>query len=282
MKTYGSNFHQATELAGRFRGKAIWIVGSDPSLSTYPDNFLDDKVGISLHLAHVKFPRATFRYSSEYDRSKYLLPLYGEYHTLPLIAAMPMYGVTRGQTLELLKDNSEVYFHRMVSYLPTGVRGEVDPAFTRFKVAQTRKNEASIWGGHGSCLHTCIYMAVLMGASEINLIGCGHGMYGGGTEHFAAVEGAHREIRPGYKSFDDPTDSVPIIEQTCALRDACAAEGIAFNWYREYSPALDRLLEIDQAWFADMKLKSRRKRRLSRILYWGLIKRPYTRLISRF
>jgi hypothetical protein len=250
-------------------------------LSSYPDSFLDDKVGITLHLAHVKFPRAAFRYSSEYDRSKYLLPLYPEYRTQPLIAALPMYGVTREDTLELLKDNDEVYFHRMVSYLPTGVRGEVDPAFTAFKVAQTRRNEARVWGGHGSCLHTCIYMAVLMGASEINLIGCGHGMYGGGLEHFAAVEGAHHEIRPGYKSFDDPTDSVPIIEQTCALRDACLAQGIGFKWHREYAPGLDDFLEIDQAWYADMRLRARRKFKLSRRIYWALLKRPYTRLVGR-
>jgi hypothetical protein len=282
--TFGNAaFHDAGELHDRYEGEAVWIVGSDPSLSGYPDSFLDGKVGITLHLAHVKFPQATFRYSSELDRSKYLLPLYKEYRSLPLIAAMPMYGVSMEATLDLLGDNAEVYFHRMVSYLPTGVRGEVSQEFTRFKVAQTRRGEAGVWGGHGSCLHTCVYMAVLMGASEINLIGCGHGMYGGGTEHFAAVEGAHNAIRPGYKSFDDPTDSVPCIEQTRALQGACLAEGIGFNWYRAYSPAMDDRLAIDEAWFADMqaRAKAMRKVKLSRKLGRALIKRPYTRIIAR-
>jgi hypothetical protein len=280
IRTTGSNFHDARELHGRFDGSPVWIVGSDPSLSGYPDDFLDGKVGITLHLAHVKFPRATFRYSSEYDRSKYLLPLYPEYAALPLIAAVPMYGVTKKATYELLADGAEVYFHLMRNYPPTGVRGEIDPRFTRFKVAQTRRGEASVWGGHGSCLHTCVYMAVLMGASEINLIGAGHGMYGGGSEHFSAVEGAHHEMRPGYKTFDDPTDSVPCIQQTLALRDACLAEGIGFNWHREYSPAMDRPMEIDEAWFAGMKERAKRRYKLSKRLYWALLKRPYTRIVS--
>jgi hypothetical protein len=281
MKFSIPQFHDVRSLYNRFKGTPLWIAGSDPSLSTYPDSFLEDKTGITLHLAHVKFPRSTFRYSSELDRSKYLLSLYDEYRTQPLIAALPMYGVTPRDTFELLKRNEEVYFHTMVSYLPTGVRGEVDPAFSRFKVHQTRANRATVWGGHGSCLHTCIYMAVLMGASEINLIGCGHGMYGGGLEHFADVAQAHNTIRPGNKSFHDPKDLLPVIDQTCALRDACREEGIGFNWYREYSPGMDRVLEIDKAWYADMQVRARRTFKLSRRLYWAAIKRPYTRYISR-
>jgi len=64
--------HSIKRLYMKHRGESIWIVGSDPSLSNYPDSFLDDKNGITLHLAHLKFPNATYRYSSEYDRSEYL------------------------------------------------------------------------------------------------------------------------------------------------------------------------------------------------------------------
>ena len=95
-------FPEVSALRNRHKGAAIWIAGSDPSLTGYPDSFLDDKVGITLHLAHVKFPRSTFRYSSQYDRSQLLLRDYPEHRTRPLIAALPMYGVTRRQTRELL------------------------------------------------------------------------------------------------------------------------------------------------------------------------------------
>jgi hypothetical protein len=274
-------FHDAAVLYNRHKGKPIWIAGSDPSLSGYPSTFLDDKIGITLHLAHVKFPRSTYRYSSEYDRSQFLLSKHEEYCSQPLIAALPMYGTTKQATLDLLNSNQEVYFHRMLSYMPTGVRGEVDQEFTLFKIRQTQRNATNIWGGHGSCLHTCIYIAVLMGAAEINVIGCGHGMYGGGLEHFEAVEGVHHATRPGYKSFDDPTDSVPIIDQTCALRDGCRAAGIAFNWFREYSDPMSQLMEIDPDWYAARRAQARRKYKMSHRLYWALVKRPYSRIVSR-
>jgi len=276
-----AGFHDAQDLYNRHKGEPIWIAGSDPSLAGYPDAFLDHKIGVTLHLAHVKFPRSTYRYSSEYDRSRFLLSKHAEYRSQPLIAALPMYGVTQKATMELLKDNQEVYFHRMLSYMPTGVRGEVDAEFSLYKIRQTQKNAAHFWGGHGSCLHTCIYMAVLMGAAEINLIGCGHGMYGGGLEHFEAVESTHHAMRPGYKSFDDPKDSVPIIDQTCALRDGCRVAGIAFNWYLEYSDPMGRCIEIDPDWYAMRHEQARRKFKMSHRIYWALVKRPYYRIMSR-
>ena len=115
MKFNSKNFRDARELYRAMAGKPVWIAGSDPSLSGYPDSFFDDKVAITLHLAHMKFPNATFRYSSEYDRSEYLLAKDGGYAKRPLIAAYPMYGKTKKETLELLSKNEKVYFHKMVS-----------------------------------------------------------------------------------------------------------------------------------------------------------------------
>lgn len=193
--------HDAIELHGRHTGKEIWIAGSDPSLSEYPDDFFKDKISISLHLAHQKFPDATYRYSSEYDRSTHLKEVDPLYKQGPLIAALPMYGKTVAETKALVSDFREVYFHRMVNYPPTGIRGEVDEAFTDWKVRQTLAGKARIWGGHGTCLHTAFYMAILLGAKSVHLIGAGHGLYHPELEHFAEVEGTHHEMRPGYRSF---------------------------------------------------------------------------------
>ncbi|HCM26001.1 MAG TPA: hypothetical protein DIC34_05545 [Treponema sp.] len=235
-----------------------------------------------MHLSHKKFPEATYRYSSEYDRSEHLIAIDPIYREKPLIAAMPMYGKTCRETKELLSDFREVYFHRMVSYPPTGVRGEVDPSFTLWKVARTLAGKAKVWGGHGTCLHTAIYMAVLMGAGEINLIGCGHGMYKPETEHFAAVESEHHEMRPGYRSFSDPVEHVPLIEQTLALADACRAHGIRFEWYRTFTAAMDDKIVIDPEWLAEQKVRSERKFGLARTLYWAFAKRPLNRVINLF
>ena len=115
MKFQEKNFHDIHEINGNFKGKSIWIAGSDPTLDTYPQSFFDDKISITLHLAHLKFPAATFRYSSEYDRSTYLAKFRNEYATLPLIAAYPMYGKTKEETKTLLSGFNTVYFHKMVN-----------------------------------------------------------------------------------------------------------------------------------------------------------------------
>jgi hypothetical protein len=91
--------HSIKRLYMKHRGESVWIVGSDPSLSNYPDNFLDNKNGITLHLAHLKFPNVTYRYSSEYDRSEYLGTLDGRgeegikrFHSLRRIPCMDTAG----------------------------------------------------------------------------------------------------------------------------------------------------------------------------------------------
>ncbi len=282
MKFKSPNFRDARELYRRFAGKPVWIAGSDPSLSGYPDGFFDDKIAITLHLAHVKFPKATMRYSSEYDRSEYLLSKDPKYAELPLIAAYPMYGKTKDETLKLLEGNREVYFHRMVSYPPFGVRGRIDEDFTRFKVRQTLANRARIWGGHGSCLHTCLFMAILMGASEIHLIGAGHNLYNeGGLEHFSAVEGDHHTMRPGYRSFADPVENSALIEQTWLTARLCREAGIPFFWHKRFTEAMDDLIEIDPRWLAEQKRLGTRKFPLKKELYWKLLKGPVTSFISR-
>jgi hypothetical protein len=282
MKFRNNNFRDIHEIALSLKGKPVWIVGSDPTLDAYPADFLDGKIGVTLHLAHVKFPNATFRYSSEYDRSEYLLAHNPEYAELPLIASLPMYGKTRKETEALLSGSKRVYFHRMVNYLPTGVRGEVSRKFTDWKIGKTRDNRASIWGSHGSCLHTCIYAAVLLGASEIHVIGSGHGLANAaGLDHFSAVDGIHQNMRVG-DTFTNPKIAFPVIDQTLALKDACEKNGIPFFWHDRYSPAMDTYVEVTKDVYNDLKERSKRTFPLIKRAYRAIVKRPICRILSRF
>ncbi len=275
--------HSCRELFNAFTGKEVWISGSDPSLSDYPDDFFDNKTAITLHLSHLKFPNATFRYSSEFDRSLYLLgkdPLYKE---KPLIAALPMYGKTIKQTKALLQDSKEVYFHRMLSYPPYGLRGKISESYTRQKILQTMNNRAHIWGGHGSCLHTCMYMAVLLGASSIHLIGCGHNLYSkDGLEHYQMVEEDHHTMRPNYRSFSDPVENVALIEQTSLFGRLCEENGIKFYWHKQWCANMDSFITYSDEWFLEQKKKAERKFPLIKTLYRLLIKGPIYNIITRF
>jgi hypothetical protein len=278
----GGSARDARELYKRHEGAVVWIVGSDPSLSEYPADFLEGKVGITLHLAHVKFPNATYRYSSEYDRSEHLAAADPSYREKPIIVGWPVYGKSPRETAELFAGFREVYAHGRRSYPPTGVRGEVDEAFTEWKVRRTKEGRASVWGAHGTCLHTAIYMAVLLGAGEIHVIGAGHGFYKPELEHFAEVEGEQHEMRPGYRSFSDPVEHVPLVEQTFALADACGEIGIGFVWHRTWTPAMDDIMKVDPSWLAEEKRRAVRRFSISRRIYWMLVKRPLNRIASRF
>ncbi len=45
---------------GTFRGSDIWVLGCDPNLDCYPDDFFDDKVSITVNLACIAFPNSTY------------------------------------------------------------------------------------------------------------------------------------------------------------------------------------------------------------------------------
>jgi hypothetical protein len=171
----------------------------------------------------------------------------------------------------------------MMSYPPNGVRGEIDEQFTRFKIRQTLRNKARIWGGHGTCLHTSIYMALLAGASEIHIIGCGHNLASDGSgEHFGAVETDHHEMRPGYRSFTDPVENAPLIEQTRLFAKLCEESGIPFFWHRRYTPEMNDLIAVSDEWLENQKKLAKRNFPIIKKLYRALVKRPYNQIMSRF
>jgi hypothetical protein len=67
-----------------------------------------------------------------------------------------------------------------------------------------------------------------------------------GQEHFAGVASVDAGMRPGIRSFADPVNNVPMIEQTLALIDACRAEGIQVDWIRRFDCGRLPLMEIDR------------------------------------
>lgn len=45
---------------GKFQGSDIWVIGCDPNLDCYPDDFFDDRVSITLNYACAAFPNSTY------------------------------------------------------------------------------------------------------------------------------------------------------------------------------------------------------------------------------
>jgi hypothetical protein len=242
-------------LHGIHSGTAVWIAGSGPSLSEYPDDFAVGKVMITLHLAHVKFPQATWRYANEYDRVEYLARRYPDFREQPNVFSLPFFGESRARSLSLAGAWTNTYWHRLCSYPPRGNPGDIDAGFTAWKVRRSREGRAAVWGGHRTCLHGAIFAAVHMGAAEVNLIGCDHGLVNAESEHFSTVVDADKRMRPNVRLFSDPMNNVPMIAQTLVLVDTCREAGIPLNWYRCYSQPMGEIMEVDRQWVERERLR---------------------------
>ena len=84
-------------------------------------------------------------------------------------------------------------------------------------------------------------------------------MYKPEHEHFPEAEADHMKTRPQGRSFADPVEHVPLIEQTLALAEACREVGIGFTWYRTWTPAMDDILHAERL---DGKAKRTHRRAL--------------------
>jgi len=267
-----------SNIADSLRDGEVWIVGSDPTLDGYPDDFLSDKIAITLHLAYLKFPLATYTYLSEYDRAQYLLEASKEYHTAQILSSLPHYGKSTKETINILKDCTSVVFHKKRNYLPTGIRGEVRQGYTTWKVKRTIERKSTVWGGHGSCLHTCIYAALFLGAKKIHVIGAGHSLVPGTSQdHFKAADDIHQNMRVG-DTFFDAKIVYPVIMQTIALKEACEANGIPFYWHARYTPTMDSYVTVSDDKLEELRRNSRRSIPIVKKLYRFLWKRPITYL----
>ena len=207
----------------------------------------------SLHLAHLKFPRATYRYFNEYDRVEFLLREDPGFARQENVFGWPFYGRSKQECRTLVQNMPHVYYLRWAIYPPRRIREYVGWGYTRRKVRQARHATSVAYGGHGTCLHGAIYVAVMMGGNPINIIGCGHGLVQPGEEHFSTAVEIDRRMRPGIRSFSDAVNNVPMLEQTLALIDACAREGIRVNWIRGFSGGSLEPMSVDMGELMELK-----------------------------
>lgn len=64
-------FNNIEEIRDIHNGETIYIVGSGPSLDTYPDSFLEDKISMTLHLSFQKLSNPTYTHIAEADRIEF-------------------------------------------------------------------------------------------------------------------------------------------------------------------------------------------------------------------
>ncbi len=225
-----------SELHNKHTGQEIWIVGSDPSLDTYPDNFLADKISITLHLAYLKFPNATYRYFNELDRITYLIGINPAIKDKANIFAYPFYGKKGSETEAVTGKNT--HFLILKPYPPESKpHGIYDEAGVGAMIEQVDKavgGKEVVFGGYSTCLHTALYTAIMMGGNPINIIGCGHNTING-KDHFAKIAELDRKMRPTMPRYNQAKRGERMQLGTDAIIEGCKKHSIEVTMFKDYT-----------------------------------------------
>ena len=234
-----------TKLHNKHKNQPIWVVGSDPSLESYPNDFLDDKIGITLHLAYIKFPNATYRYFNEKDRFVFLKEKYPEILDKINIFGYPFYNRTKGESDEAIgKASEKAYYLDLRPYPPNGNAGAIfnDSGINAMRnmVGDAVKATSNAFGGHGTCAHPCLYAAIMMGGNPINIIGCNFKAIGS-KEHFGEAGSIDRKMRPTLSSFTGDRGT-RMMRGLNAIIAGCEDFGIVVNWIERYDTETKQLI----------------------------------------
>jgi len=226
-----------TELFNKYKNKPIWVVGSDPTLENFPDNYLDNKLSITLHLAYIKFPNASFHYFNERDRFVYLKEKYPEIVNKVNIFGYPFYNRSIKVADEAIgKARDKAYYLKLKPYPPRGNPGDIfsdkGPSAMELMVSEALKGERMEYGGHGTCLHPCMYAVIMMGCNPINIIGCNFKNISG-KEHFGNANQIDHKMRPGTPSFTGYRGD-RMTRGLNGIIKGCEKNNIKVNWIKDY------------------------------------------------
>ena len=234
-----------TELHNKYKNKEIWVVGSDPTLEDYPDNFLDNKLAITVHLAYIKFPNVTYQYFNEKDRFVFLKEKYPEILDKVNIFGYPFYNRTKEESDEAIgMASKKAYYLDLKPYPPNGnsnaILSDSGPNAMRRMVADAVKATSNAFGGHGTCIHPCMYVAIMMGCNPINLIGANF-RAAKGKEHFGNANKIDHDMRPTTPSFTGYRGT-RMTRGLNAIIMGCKDFGIKVNWIEKYDTKTKQLV----------------------------------------
>jgi len=178
----------AEDYRGQLEDKVVYIAGSGPSLDSYPADFLDDKIGITLHLAYLKFPDATYRGVGESLIVEWLQANRPEFFTKKNIFTSPLYlnvkpqrylGADLGRScgwpapIFVRYDSDWGYFARA--------------GFEKL-IRKAIAGELTISGTYSTVLHSILFAVLTMGSKEIHLIGCDHAKSASGQVYYSLAQ----------------------------------------------------------------------------------------------
>ena len=223
VKSNKINMSNIEEIRNKYKGETIFLVGSGPSLDTYPDDFFKNRTSITLHLAYLKFPNTTYAHICEADRIQWLKVNKPDFFKTQGLFCNPFYPLVYPNSI--LKDcgNTLPYF---LAYNPK--RLHLKDIEKEVMAALTGKHIR--YSSNGTCLHTGIWSALILGFKNINLIGCDHKSAEGKHYFSPTVSGDTRKRTPEF--FKDAYYRMNVF--TNEIIDVCRKYDIMVNRFLNY------------------------------------------------
>lgn len=198
---------------------------------------MDDKTGIALHLAFMKY-QTEYTYANERDRVDFLYHQPGYNSTIHLFA-FPFYK--RNEQESLPYHTKKTYCLHLNPFPPYG---NIADALTlagqntlRMQVYQAIHGTSDTYGDFGTCLHGALFCALMLGFQEIHVIGAGMSTVGG-KNHFEGAEGADKAQRPGNPDFSTNAHEERLVSTRIILEEI--DKMIPAYWHKTYAEAEPR------------------------------------------
>lgn len=141
-----------------FEGSTFWIIGSDPNLDHYPDDFFKNKFSIVVNFSCVAFPEGTFLFINGEALLEWAVKKYPDWLKKILMptgwwerwGAEPVYFKTDNKPMPATVPDYESAIKRILSG-------------SSYEFVSVRTSA-----------HCAIFVAIVLGAKKIVLVGCSH------------------------------------------------------------------------------------------------------------
>lgn len=174
-----------------YKDSDFWIIGTDPNIDFYPDDFFRDKFSIAVNLAWVAFPESTFFMFGSAIYLKQIIetnPDYLKKCFIPLVFIrpnLPPNAIGRWEKWGL----DPIYLRSELKYAPSSA-----PDFEPM-AEKIFNNKPCEFTGVRTGVHLAIPATVVLGARRVILVGCSHRVTGDTV--YAKKRGIGVDNKPG-------------------------------------------------------------------------------------
>lgn len=165
-----------------FKDSDFWIIGSDPNLDCYPDDFFDDKFSIAVNLSCIGFPESTFLYMSGREELEWIISKYPDYLKKIILPLEPIRSELSAEAQKLKLRGIERWENWGLEsiYMKSEDRPMLKSAPDYESVVRRILSDGPCeFAKVRTSIHWAIFAAAVLGAKKIILVGCSHKDYQG-------------------------------------------------------------------------------------------------------